>query len=54
MSTKVYFIFIFGISRLNFFMPLCLHEFSVAFQNVTNMIIDILTPPVNALTYADH
>ena len=44
MSTKVYFIFIFGISRLNFFMPLCLHGFSVAFQDVTNMIVDILNP----------
>ena len=44
MSTKVYFIFIFGISWLNYFMPLCLHGFSVAFQDVTNMFVDILNP----------
>ena len=49
MSTKVYFIFIFGISWLNYFMPLCLHGFSVAFQDVTNTIVDILNPSLNAL-----
>ena len=44
MSAKFYFIFIFGISWLNYFMPLCLHGFSVAFQHVSNMIVDILSP----------